>query len=306
MSVAKILRIYLDPEPLKRARLGKFNFVNQIVSALEKRGFRVEYRKNSNLERLASAARNGYSIFLMDDPLHDNALTMRRSYFYPFWRIEASAKRWEFEVAQKEFDPNTVDPDAARDWADNWRRWLFKGAASQITSDGPIYVPLQGRLLHHRSFQSASPVEMVAHVATYFPKAPILATLHPAEVYTQAEHKALNDLAARYPNITLATGQMNEALATCRFVVTQNSSAALFGFFFGKPAALFGQIDFHHIAANVHALGVQEAFDTVQNMTPEFDRYLYWFTMQNAIQADADDCEDQILRTLRKRGWQVD
>ncbi|GHF02553.1 hypothetical protein GCM10016455_24730 [Aliiroseovarius zhejiangensis] len=306
MPVTKILRVYLDPEPLQRARQGKFNFVNKIAQTLEARGFRIEYRKNSDVQRLRSVARKGYALFLMDEPLHDRALTMRRSYFYPFWRIEASAKRWEFEVAQKAFDPGEVDPRVARDWADNWRKWLFKGAASQITRDGPIYVPLQGRLLHHRSFQAASPVEMLEQVATHFPNTPILATLHPGEVYTQAEHAALNTLVSRHPNVTLATGQMNAALAACRFVVTQNSSAALFGFFFGKPAVLYGRIDFHHIAANVHELGVQEAFDAVQNMSPEFDRYLYWFTMLNAIQADAEDCEDQILRTLRKRGWQVD
>ncbi|MCK0140184.1 hypothetical protein [Aliiroseovarius sp. F47248L] len=306
MSVAKILRVYLDPEPLQRARNGKFNVVNKIAVALENRGFRIEYRKNSDLERLASAARNGYALFLMDDPLHANALTLRRSYFYPFWRIEATAKRWEFEVAEKDFDPNVINPDVARDWADNWRKWLFKGAASRVTRDGPIYIPLQGRLLQQRSFQAASPVEMLTQVATCFPDTPILATLHPAEVYTQAEHKALNDLVSRYPSIMLATGQMNDALARCRFVVTQNSSAALFGFFFGKPAVLFSRIDFHHVAANVHPLGVQGAFDAVQTMRPDFDRYLYWFTMLNAIKADAEDCEDQILRILRKRGWQVD
>ncbi|MDE9450176.1 hypothetical protein J3R80_06800 [Aliiroseovarius sp. Z3] len=306
MPVAKILRVYLDPEPLQRARQGEFNFVNRIASALEKRGFRIEYRRNSDLERLASAARNGYALFLMEDPLHDRALTIRRSYFYPFWRIEASAKRWEFEVARKDFDPSSIDPDVARSWADGWRKWLFKGAASHVTRDGPIYVPLQGRLLQHRSFQAASPVEMVDQVATRFPDMPVLATLHPSETYMQGERDALDALGARHPNLTVTTGQMNEALASCRFVVTQNSSAALFGYFFAKPAMLFGRVDFHHIAANVHELGVQDAFDAVQSIAPDFDRYLYWFTMRNAIQADADDCEDQILRTLRKRGWQVD
>ena len=306
MPVAKILRVYLDPEPLQRARQGKFNFVNKIALVLEKRGFRVEYRKNSDLERLASAARNGYSLFLMDDPLHANALTMRRSYFYPFWRIEASSKRWEFEVSKKVFDPSEVDPDTAKAWADKWRRWLFQGAASHVTKDGPIYVPLQGRLLSHRSFQAVSPIEMVEQVATRFPDIPVLVGLHPSEAYTQAENEALETLRARQSNLAVTTGEMKQALTACRFVVSQNSSAALFGYFFAKPTVLFGRIDFHHIAANVHDLGVQEAFDAVQTITPEFDRYLYWFTMLNAIRADAEDCEGQILRTLRKRGWQVD
>ncbi|WP_371170143.1 hypothetical protein [Aliiroseovarius sp. 2305UL8-7] len=306
MSTAKILRVYLDPEPLDRARSGKFNFVNKIAETIEDRGFQVELRKNSPNQRLKSAARNGYSLFLMDDPLHKNALTMRRSYFYPFWRIEASAKRWEFEVATKTFDPSLIDRDSAGAWADRWRKWLFKGAADNVTYDGPIYVPLQGRLLHHRSFQAASPIEMLERTATYFADAPILAGLHPSEVYTSAERKALQATSERYPNLRVVEGQMEPALKECRFVVTQNSSAALFGYFFHKPAALFSKIDFHHIAANVHELGYEEAFDAVQNARPNFDQYLYWFTIENAIRADADDVSNQILSTLRKHGWKLD
>ena len=306
MSTAKILRVYLDPEPLEWAFQGKFNFVNKIAQALVTKGFRTEFCKNSDEERLKSAARNGYSLFLMDDPFHPNALTMRRSYFYPFWRIEASAKRWEFEVATKAFNPSTVDADEATAWADRWRKWLFKGTTENVAIDGPIYVPLQGRLLHHRSFQTVSPMEMLERTAAYFSDMPILAGLHPAEVYTSAERQALDEITKRYPNLRVVEGQMERALSECRFVVTQNSSAALFGYFFHKPAVLFSRIDFHHIAANVHDLGQQEAFDAVQNMKPEFDRYLYWFTIKNAIRADADDVSDQIISTLTKRGWQVD
>ncbi len=45
--------------------------------------------------------------------------------------------------------------------------------------------------------------------------------------------------------------------------MTQNSAVAMTGYFFHKPSVLFGRIDFHHIAANVHELGVDEAFRQV-------------------------------------------
>lgn len=306
MSDAKILRFYLDSEPLNRARQGKFNFVNIISQTMQDEGYRVEYKKNSDQERLKSAARNGYSMFLMDDPFHPKALTMRRSYFYPFWRIEASAKRWHFEVARRHFQQSDVDADVARDWCDKWRKWLFKDAAQSVNHDGPIYVPLQGRLTLHRSFQSASPIEMIEQVVAHFPDVPVLAGLHPTQTYSPAELKALDDLAARYPQIHVVTGEMAAALRTCRFVVTQNSSAALYGYFFHKPVVLFGRIDFHHIAANVYELGAPTAFENVQSLKPDYDQYLYWFTIQNAISADASDASGQVAQVLKRRGWRLD
>lgn len=306
MYEAKILRFYLDPEPLDRARQGKFNFANLIAKTLQDQGYQIEYKGNSRQERLKSAARPGYSMFLMDDPFHSRALTMRRSYFYPFWRIEASAKRWEFEVATRRFDPARVDVDTAQGWCDRWRKWLFKGAAQSVTGDGPIYVPLQGRLTLHRSFQAASPIEMLEQVVFHFPDAPVLASLHPTQTYSPAELEALDALAERYPQISIVTGEMAQALKTCRFVVSQNSSAALYGYFFHKPAVLFGQIDFHHISANVHQHGMQAAFDKVQSLKPEYDQYLYWFTMQNAIAADAPDASQQVADVLKRRGWRLE
>jgi hypothetical protein len=182
----------------------------------------------------------------------------------------------------------------------------LKGHAKNITRDGPIYVPLQGRLRQHRSFQTASPIDMIKETALRFPNIPILAGLHPDEDYSASDHHALDALCAQHPNLNVTTGNMNEALASCRLVVSQNSSAALFGYFFKKPAVLFGKIDFHHIAANVHELGVDAAFDRAQDMAPNYDQYLYWFTMNNAIQADAKNAEDQIISVLKRRGWQVE
>ena len=132
MAEAKILRIYLDPDMRDMAQRGDFGFVSRVTRAFEGEGFRVELRKNSFEERAKSGARHGYSLFLMDDPFHEKALTMRRAYYYPFWRIEPTAKRWEFDVARKRFDPAEIDTDMANEWYRNWRRWLFKGAPDVV------------------------------------------------------------------------------------------------------------------------------------------------------------------------------
>lgn len=305
MAQPKILRVYLDPVPLKQARKGEFGILNRIRAALEPRGFRIEWRENSEGERIVSATRRGYALFLMDDPLHSRALTLRKAYYYPFWRIEASGQRWEFEIARKAFDPAETDPIQAQNWVFKWRNWLFKQKGMKgVTRDGPVYVPLQGRLLEHRSFQAASPIEMIRAVQGSTDK-PILLGLHPGEDYSDGELAAVQALADADPRMSLQMGGMVEALRVCDYVVTQNSTAALSGFFFHKPAVLFGQIDFHHQMQNVHVLGQDRALFDVKTATPAFDQYLHWFIQENAIKADAPEADAQIIATLQRRGWEV-
>ncbi len=305
MGNAQILRIYLEPDELKRARDGQFNLMNRIKSAFEWQGFRVDFMRNSQEQRLKSADRNGYSLFFMQDPFHERALNLRRAYYYPFWRIENTAERWKFRVAQAGFDLGVIDTNAAKNWADNWRKWLFKGAASAPTREGVVYIPLQGLLLEHRSFQSASPIQMIKAVLKYDQNRKIILGLHPGESYSDKEMNAVNALIADNPRISLIKGGADDALRCCDYVVTENSSAALSGFFFHKPAILFAKIDFHHIGLNVSDLGVQSAFEQVTNHYPAYDEYLYWFIQMNALKADTDTVEEEIIRNVRELGWDV-
>ncbi|HHL20422.1 MAG TPA: hypothetical protein ENJ52_02725 [Aliiroseovarius sp.] len=305
MTPARILRIYLERQEVERARRGDFNLMNRIRAAFEQHGFRVEFVQNTLEQRLKSAARRGYSLFFMEDPFHDRALNIRRAYFYPYWRIEDTAERWQFAVARARFDPAETDADMARKWADRWRRWLFAGKARAPERTGMVYVPLQGRLLAHRSFQERSPIDMVRTVLEQDQSRNILVGLHPKEAYSDTEIAELETLSARNPRLAIRTGGMEDALRSCDYVVTQNSSAALFGFFFHKPAVLFGKIDFHHIGLNVAELGAEAAFARAPGHRPDFDRYLHWFIQQNAIKADAENAEAQILASVRRHGWQV-
>ncbi|MCG6901732.1 MAG: hypothetical protein LJE68_03540 [Rhodobacter sp.] len=304
MAGAKILRIYLDEVPFLRAERGNFNIINKIRAAFESRGFRVELKRNSDVERLKSATRRGYSLFHMDDPFHPRALTLRKAYFYPFWRIETSAKRWEWEIARTGFDAGKIDPIAARTFCDRWRRTLFP-KAEPLAISGFVYVPLQGRLLEQRSFQSASPVDMIRQILLYEPARDVIAGLHPGEIYTPEETDTLNAMVDAMPRLHLSDAPMARLLAGCDYVVTENSSVALSGYFMHKPAVLFAKIDFHHIAANVESLGVQDAIGSAPQMRPEYDRYLFWFLKQTAINGGAPEVESQILDAVRRKGWDI-
>lgn len=302
MEHPRILRFYLDPGLRGSAKAGQHNFIGKIASVVQVAGFRVEYRADTATERAKSALRRGYAMFHMDPPTNERGLTFRRAYHYPFWGIEPVAERWQWHVARSAFDPAQVPRKQADGFARRWRARLFPDLTAR--DDGFVYVPLQGRLLDHRSFQSMSPIRMVKAVLAHDPR-PVVATLHPKEVYTKPELDALDALTRTTPRLSVETGLMERFLPACSYVATQNSSAAFNGFFFEKPAILFGQVDFHHIAANVPALGITDAFAALPRLRPDYAGYLWWFWQQMSINAGRPEAEDQIAATLRRAGWPV-
>jgi len=305
MTRGETLTIYLPAGIIDAAREGRHNFFNRVMAAVRGQGWQVDLRPDDLAERVKAVARQGYALSLMEEPPGPRGLVCRHTYVGAFWHIEASTRRWEWPVARASFNPATIDPAEAKAFANRWRARLFKGAADAPRRDGIVFVPLQGLLLDHRSFQTMSPLEMLECVLDEMPDRPVLATLHPKESYSPAERDALAALAARHSRLRVETGGAIEALATCDLVVTQNSAVAFNGYFFGKPAVLFAEIDFHHIAASVPRLGVAEAFRAARDLAPAYDRYLKWFLVDNAIAAGGDQAEAQILAALRRGGWPI-
>lgn len=297
---------YLDPALLKSAREGRHNFIGLVANTVSEAGLRVFFTENSDEARKTAADRPGYALYHMDDPNHARALTMRRSYYYPFWQIAASAQRWEWDVALTPFRPQTVDDAMAQRFFGFWRKRLFPLAQQVPVTDGPVYIPLQGMIRKHRSFQSCSPIDMIARTAAQFPGNDVIVTLHPNEVYDEQDHAALTDVEQRHGNVTIGAQDMVTCLNACQLVVTQNSSVALAGYFFRKPAVLFAQIDFHHIAGNVPRDGVDAAFAN-WHATDGYEAYMWWFLQEMSINAGrpAEEVTTKIAGVLRRHGWPV-
>lgn len=306
MTEPRLLRFYLDDGLRQSARDGQHNFIGLIADVVQASGYRVEYRQDSQVERAKSLLRKGYAMSHMADPLHDRGLTFRRVYQYPFWAIESSAKRWEWHVAKSVFHPREVPRDDADKFYAFWQRRLFGAAPHNAEKAGFVYIPLQGRLTEQRSFQSCSPIEMIKHVLDQDPKRPVVAALHPKEHCGKAELKALDTLAGKTSRLTITTGEMERHLTSCDYVVTQNSAAAFSGFFFGKPAILFGKSDFHHIANNVADLGVGDAFKRVSEAEYDFAGYIHWFWQLMSINAGRPNAKQQIRTALIRGGWPID
>ena len=290
--------MYLEDSLRQSAEAGEHNFINLMVEILKKSQFRVEYSDISKLKDHDG----GYSISHMKEPPDDNGLVFRRVYHYPFWQIEQTSKRWHWDVAKSKFDPGIVASDAVRFYG-FWQKRLFGDAPDQTSADGFVYIPLQGRVTRHRVFQSCSPVEMIEHCLEQDPHRKVMATLHPKEVYSRKERTELDALQAKHERLTIGAGEMVNHLQRCDYVVTQNSSAAFAGYFFGKPALLFAKSDFHHIAEQADMENLQHSFENVTNRNPAYDKYIWWFWQQQSINAGRDDARDKIVARFKRFGW---
>ncbi|MCF3974392.1 hypothetical protein [Paracoccus salsus] len=299
MSSDRILRIYLHPPILQTAQAGKLGFLNRMRGVLEARGWQVRIHRSGQAARDKAPDLPGYALYHMEKPTHSRALTFRRAYHYPFWRLEPVAERWRWPVALARFDP-VADPAVADGFAARLRHRVLSGAAPRHGQH--VLIPLQGRLRQQRSFQTMSPLAMVQSVART--GRPCVATLHPKEAYDDADRAALDHLAATFPNLSLG-GDTMSLLRDCAFVATQNSAVAFDGFILGKPAVLFAQVDFHHIALNVAEHGVDDALVRAPRHRPPFSRYLHWFLREQSLDMMADDADDRIVAAMRKGGWPV-
>lgn len=283
----RVLNFYLDDNRRAKAEAGEGIF-GAVVGVVRAAGWEVRYAGPE-----AGIAGKGYHLVYNRAVEGPFCFSLRRCYLDKYYRIEATNDRWDWDVAGRAFPGKPGQAWFQRYWSER----LFRGL--KMERGGYIFMPLQGKLLQRRHFQAASPVAMIRATLAADPKRRIAATLHPGEVYSDAEIEALRGI----ERFELVADSL-PFLAGCDYVVTENSSLALTGFFAGKPAVLFARIDFHHIAAPVHRLGVAGAFEAVQQPQPYAD-YLHWFFKKQALCEVGDDRDAQLATRLRAHGWPV-
>ena len=299
MNDEKPVTFFLEPGLRTSAEAGQHNFIAKLARVVEAAGFSVTYETSGPRPRRAS----GHSLTHMKQPPNSLGLVFRRVYHYPFWQIDASAERWNWDVSKEKFAPETVDPKEADRFFRFWQARLFGDRPGSAVRDGFVYVPLQGRLSEQRSFQSCSPLQMLESCLEHEPRRRIIATLHPKETYSDVELQALEDLTSRFPRLSVRTGGMEELLQTCDYVATQNSSAAFNGYFFRKPTILFAEVDFHHIALNAAGTDLGAVFAAISDHAPDYAAYLWWFWQHQSINAGRPDAEEKIAARLKRFGW---
>ncbi len=297
------LSIYLHKQLRARAKAGEHNFLNKVVEIASEAGIEARFKPDEFSQRLGSIRRNEYALFHMREPLGENSLCFRRVYFYPFWQIEKTNERWNWDTAKTEFSGLDVDQNEIDRFFDHWKNTHFPEI--QASSEGFVYVPLQGVLTKKRSFQSMSPIEMIKQLAKSERHRTIFVTLHPNETYSSDEISELQSTIEKFPNLNLSDESANRLSSACEYIVTQNSGTAFKAFFLEKPTILCAGVDFHHITVDAGNVGMSEAVKRVIEHKPDYKSYVYWFLQNQAINAGKPDAKEKIRKRLRHLGWQV-
>lgn len=306
MTKRKNVAVYVNTYRLRDIENGSFRFFNRLKLAFEGVGYTVIAKEDTNANMLASSNEAEFSLFLEHEPFHSRSLCFRRAYTEPFWRIEESDKRWEFEVATRPFLPDDIDRQPARYFTRYWRKKLFGHADLAREAPKHILCPLQGQLLRQRSFQSTSPLKMLEELANLENSRRIVVTLHPNEKYSQEEIAALNSVLHRYRNISLSRADAKSLISSSFYIATMNSTISFWGMFWGVPSVLFGRIDFHHLHPNTFDSSVTEAIKMQDSVdTSLYEKYIYWFWKQHSIRSWSDDAEECIINVVNRRGWRL-
>lgn len=300
MAPDLMLTVYLHPPILQTAQAGRLGILNRIRALLEPRGWRIEIRRSGPQARAEAPGRPGHALFNMERPTHGRALTFRLAYHYPYWRLERQAERWRWPIARSPFDPARIEDDAARRFAARLRARVLPGPDPRRGDH--VLIPLQGHIRRQRSFQAASPIQMIRHAAAT--GRPCIATLHPREVLDDRDRRALDRLARDHPNLNIG-GDSAALLRDCAFVVTQNSSVGFDGLILGKPVVLFGQSDYHHVTLSAADLGAERALALAPDHAPPVEKFLDWFLRRTSLDMMAPDADARLLAAMKKGGWPV-
>jgi hypothetical protein len=301
METERTVTFHMEPELCQSAQAGQHNFIGKIVNVLTQAGLNVDYAPFGVRDVPTG---KGWTMSHIKTPVDSRGLCFRRVYHYPFWQIERSGERWSWDIAQSAYEPDPADAKKAAWFYDFWQKRLFGQAPKRTSKEGFIYVPLQGKISSHRPFQICSPLDMVEHCLTRTNKQ-VITTLHPNEHYDKAELSALKRLEKVHPQLSVQAGGMEDLLVRCDYIVTQNSSVAFNGYFFGKPALLFRKADFHHIAVQAKLDDLAAGFEAVQSWSPDYAAYVFWFWQKNSINAGRPEADDMIAARLRTLGWPV-
>lgn len=303
-----VLAFYTNQGGYLRAKQGISPIADILGRIARANQLQFQVYDKGSLQISAAKARHEYALGRFVEPWNKNVLVLRPAYLPRFQRIEKSSRRHAFEVAKRRFNPAGLDFDQARKFVSDTKRIRYGSDMPEPSDEGYIYVPLQGGLLDDLETRFCSPIDMLRATAQRAEGRDVVVSLHPNSNHNVVQLAALSALCRAHPNIRIEDGPATRWIPGCHYIVTQHSGAAFEGFFWGKPAMLFEKVDFHHICAKPHAVGLDGAFEQIAEMAldpPPFEQYLAWFLRDNCVNPENPQAIKRVLAILRRRGWEL-
>lgn len=241
----------------------------------------------------------------------DGVLNAAVAYLWEFWHLDPAGTKAFSSIGTRRFDAARIDRDRAARFRETlWARYVDKRRSKHVQEtrqedlpDGALAVFCQGHYPVKSGATDFSDVQMVEAVRTQAGDRPVLLKLHPAETAVQDEAR-LRALADGDPRLRITQANVHDILSRCAAMVSINSTVALEGFIHRKPAILFGQSDFHHIAGRVaRPDGFGAVLAEQLSARPDFDAFLAWYFLGNCLRINAKTLEDRIWERFAAVGF---
>ena len=231
------------------------------------------------------------------------------AYFWEFWQLDPKGTKAFSGIGDLPFDPTLMPFARAERFMAGQRARLVdkrkskygqKAEATLVPKDA-LAVFLQGDFPWRQGATRFDDLAMLAAVRAHAGNRPIVVKPHPLvnDPFTLAEIRALSD-----DRLTVTDANVHDVLAACAVTVSINSTVALEGYLHRKPAILFGQADFHHIAGRIRE---QEDFEAVLvaalNRKRGYAQYLAWYFLRHCLRLGSPALEVAIWARFAAAGF---
>jgi hypothetical protein len=233
------------------------------------------------------------------------------AYFWEFWHLDPIGTKALSSIGALAYDPASMPYGRAEQFFDTQRARLVTprlskyGQKAEVTPlpSGAVAVFLQGEFPIKQGVTAFDDLAMLKVVQDRTGDRPIIVKPHPLvkNPFTLAELRV-----AVYGDdrITLTDANVHDILAACAVTVSINSTVALEGYLHRKPAVLFGQADFHHLAGRVHRPeDFAPVLEAQLNRRGGYAQYLAWYFLRHCLRLGAPGLEAAIWQRFAAAGF---
>jgi len=304
------IHIHLTPPVFAAAATNPNQFYGKLAEGLTSRGATVRIVERS-------------PIFLPPDPedgnfhfVHEglaqqgNLLNTGLAYVFPFWYADPQGVYDLSSVAAMEFDPETIDAEAARGFARRLRTRIVGGRISrydqkpEVTefAGGHIAVFLQGDTDIADRARFMSSAKMMRTVLAASRGREVLIKPHPRGM-TRQEAQVLDQLVGKFSNVRMVDANVHDVLSGAAVTVSINATASFEGLIHGVPAILCGRSGFSHCATICETPDqLLKTIAQAKFKPGPIAKFLYWFLGQQMLNAGSEDMLDHVIDRIRLQG----
>jgi len=242
---------------------------------------------------------------------HPAVLNAGVAYIGAFWHLDPNGVKALSSIGHREFDPTAFSAKRVATFFEGLQnRYVRKRNSKYGQREEHVDVPKNAISLF---FQGMAPLstgvskfedfDILELLLNQTSGVPIVVKPHPL-VTQKHEIDFLHDLAKQDNRLFVTDANVHDILQNSAVTISNNSTVALEGFFHKKPAILFGDSDFHHIAHRFHTGdNVLDLIGKAKNSRPAYPEFLAWYFLDQCLHLNSKKLKEKVYAIFRQHGF---